>query len=83
MAEFNTDDMMSLTEFKHKFGHYYSYVALKEMTSVLKYDKCYIPTYKTYSKEVMKYYDDLTKEFSLLYKIQYNNVLLYLYYEVY
>lgn len=68
MAEFNTDDMMNLTEFKHKFGHYYSYVALKEMTGVLKYDKCYIPTYKTYSKEVLKYYDYLTKEFSLLYK---------------
>lgn len=73
MAEFNTDDMMSLTEFKHKFGHYYSYIALKEMTgvkeitNVKKYYKCYIPTYKTYSKEVWKYYDDLTKEFSLLY----------------
>ena len=59
--------MMSLSEFKNKFGHYYSYVALKEMTGVLKLDKCYIPTYKTYSKEVWKYYDDLTKEFSLLY----------------
>jgi hypothetical protein len=68
MSISHLDNTMNIKEFKNKFGHHYSYDALKTMTGVKKFgDRCYIPTYEKRNRKVIDYYESLIKEFSILY----------------